>query len=251
VDLVGIEPTTSSMPWKRAPSCATGPLQGDATLLLSPLWADSSNLDGRCVQMPLAGAQDPRAVEAKWRIWDTSEEDSAMQAAVVNVLGEAPKYQSFAEPVAGEGEVVIAVRAAGLHPVVKARASGAHYSSDGVVPLIPGVDGVGVLDGRRVYFGYSRAPFGSMAERTLTRRSMSVPLPDGIDDVQAAAIANPGMSAWVSLKERAHLAVGEDCADSGRDGRSRANGDPGGEVSGGEAGDWRGTERGGACGREP
>src|SRR5512146_1442111 len=27
VDLVGIEPTTSSMPWKRAPSCATGPLK--------------------------------------------------------------------------------------------------------------------------------------------------------------------------------------------------------------------------------
>jgi hypothetical protein len=26
VDLVGIEPKTSSMPWKRAPSCATGPL---------------------------------------------------------------------------------------------------------------------------------------------------------------------------------------------------------------------------------
>jgi hypothetical protein len=25
VDLVGIEPTTSSMRWKRAPSCATGP----------------------------------------------------------------------------------------------------------------------------------------------------------------------------------------------------------------------------------
>src|SRR5579864_2802140 len=28
VDLVGIEPTTSSMPWKRAPSCATGPREG-------------------------------------------------------------------------------------------------------------------------------------------------------------------------------------------------------------------------------
>src|SRR3954471_24346020 len=27
VDLVGIEPTTSSMPWKRAPSCATGPFE--------------------------------------------------------------------------------------------------------------------------------------------------------------------------------------------------------------------------------
>ena len=39
VDLVGIEPTTSSMPWKRAPSCATGPLEEgipplrDATIL--------------------------------------------------------------------------------------------------------------------------------------------------------------------------------------------------------------------------
>ena|GEM_PF-2911799 len=32
VDLVGIEPTTSSMPWKRAPSCATGPLWGGAAL---------------------------------------------------------------------------------------------------------------------------------------------------------------------------------------------------------------------------
>ena len=28
MDLVGIEPTTSSMPWKRAPNCATGPQKG-------------------------------------------------------------------------------------------------------------------------------------------------------------------------------------------------------------------------------
>ena len=31
VDLAGIEPATSSMPWKRAPSCATGPLLRDTT----------------------------------------------------------------------------------------------------------------------------------------------------------------------------------------------------------------------------
>ncbi len=34
VDLVGIEPTTSSMPWKRAPSCATGPTCCEGQLLL-------------------------------------------------------------------------------------------------------------------------------------------------------------------------------------------------------------------------
>ncbi len=29
MDLDGFEPSTSSMPWKRAPNCATGPRQGE------------------------------------------------------------------------------------------------------------------------------------------------------------------------------------------------------------------------------
>jgi hypothetical protein len=42
VDLVGIEPTTSSMPWKRAPSCATGPhtnlsILADRTEIVKPM----------------------------------------------------------------------------------------------------------------------------------------------------------------------------------------------------------------------
>jgi NADPH:quinone reductase-like Zn-dependent oxidoreductase len=36
-----------------------------------------------------------------------------------------------------------------------------------------------------------------------------VELPDALDDITAAAIANPGMSAWASLVERAHLVAGE------------------------------------------
>jgi len=64
-------------------------------------------------------------------------------------------------------------------------------------------------DGRRVYFGAARSPYGSMAERTVIRQSMFVPVPEGLDDAQAAAIANPGMSAWVSIKERGGLAAGE------------------------------------------
>src|SRR6201992_3999971 len=35
VDLIGIEPMTSSMPWKRAPSCATGPLFGRALSIVA------------------------------------------------------------------------------------------------------------------------------------------------------------------------------------------------------------------------
>ncbi len=133
-----------------------------------------------------------------------------MRAAVVNVLGQTPKYQSFPEPAPGEGEVMVQVRAAGLHPIVKALASGSHYAGGAEVPLVPGVDGVGILDdGSRVYFTFPRKPWGSMCEKTVCPRSRCLPLPDGLDDAQAAAIANPGMSAWLSLKERAKIATGE------------------------------------------
>lgn len=134
-----------------------------------------------------------------------------MQAAVVNVLGQAPRYQSFPEPIAGEGEALIQVRAAGLHPIVKALASGTHYAAGGgEVPSVPGVDGVGVLeDGSRVFFVFVRKPWGAMAERAAVPRAKCIPVPENLSDVEAAAIANPGMSAWMSLQERARLAAGE------------------------------------------
>jgi NADPH:quinone reductase-like Zn-dependent oxidoreductase len=133
-----------------------------------------------------------------------------MLAAVVDVLGQPPRYQQFADPVANESEVLIKVRAAGLHPIVKALASGTHYLFKGEVPLIAGVDAVGTRpDGTRVFFGSPRRPWGTMAELCAGPAAMCVPLPDGIDEVQAAAVANPGMSAWLSLKERAALATGE------------------------------------------
>ena len=40
-----------------------------------------------------------------------------MQGVVVNVLGQPPKYQSFPDPEPGEGEVLLHVSAAGLHPL--------------------------------------------------------------------------------------------------------------------------------------
>jgi NADPH:quinone reductase-like Zn-dependent oxidoreductase len=133
-----------------------------------------------------------------------------MQAAVVNVFGQAPRYQEFPEPAPAEGEALVTMRAAGLHPLVKAIASGAHYSAGGKLPAIPGVDGVGMLpDGRRVYFGFVRKPWGPMAERAAAPTAMCIPVPEGLGDAEAAAIGNPGMSAWVSLKERAGLEAGE------------------------------------------
>jgi NADPH:quinone reductase-like Zn-dependent oxidoreductase len=133
-----------------------------------------------------------------------------MRAAIVKELGQAPLYDEFPDPVAHADEVIINVRAAGLHPIVKALASGAHYSFAGGVPMVAGVDGVGMRpDGTRVYFGGVRRPWGTMAERCAAPARMCFSLPDGIEDLAAAAIANPGMSAWLALSERAAIAKGE------------------------------------------
>ena len=48
VDLIGIEPMTSSMPWKRAPSCATGPLLGRTLSILAD-WSPFVNVAGSYV----------------------------------------------------------------------------------------------------------------------------------------------------------------------------------------------------------
>jgi NADPH:quinone reductase-like Zn-dependent oxidoreductase len=133
-----------------------------------------------------------------------------MKAAVVKGPGQKPQYTDFSEPTAKEGEELIFVRASALSPVTKARASGSHYSSDGQFPAVAGTDGVGrTTDGRRVYFILPEAPFGALAEKSLVRAQQCIPLPDDIADITAAAIANPGMSAWAAMMERAHLKPGE------------------------------------------
>jgi NADPH:quinone reductase-like Zn-dependent oxidoreductase len=135
---------------------------------------------------------------------------NGMKAAIVLAAGKAPVYGDFETPAAKAGEVLVAVRAAALSHLTKGRASGAHYSSAGIFPAIAGTDGVGVTgDGRRVYFAMPDAPFGSMAEFCPVSERRLVEVPEGLDDVTAAAIANPGMSAWAALVERAQLKAGE------------------------------------------
>jgi NADPH:quinone reductase-like Zn-dependent oxidoreductase len=133
-----------------------------------------------------------------------------MNAAVVEAFDRPPRYLSFAEPVPADGEILVEVTAAGLHPVVRALANGSHYGSTGKLPFVAGVDGVGRLqDGKRVYFGVIRAPFGTLAERAVTEPWMCLPLPETVDDVTAAAMMNPGMSSWAALTARARFVAGE------------------------------------------
>lgn len=133
-----------------------------------------------------------------------------MNAALVCSYDAPPHYTNFADPTPAEGETMIKVTAVGLHPIVKALAKGTHYGSSGILPFIPGVDGVGRReDGTRVYFGAARSPYGTFAERAVAAKKMCLTLPDGIDDATAAGLANPGVSSWVALVERAKFVAGE------------------------------------------
>ena len=109
-----------------------------------------------------------------------------MKAAVLHTFGEAPHFEEFAEPVLDEGEVLVQVLAAGLHPIVKTLAAGSHYGSTEALPMIPGIDGVGRLkDGRRVYLSGTRPPYGTMAQRAAVPGKMCLPLPESLDDITA------------------------------------------------------------------
>jgi NADPH2:quinone reductase len=132
-----------------------------------------------------------------------------MHAAVLHGIGQTPRYEPFPVPVAGDGEAVVTVTAAALKPSDRLMASGVHYAP-AAFPQVAGLDGVGRLaDGSRVAFFIPQQPYGGMAEQALVRAGLWLPVPDGADDVTAAAFLNPGVAAWKALVWDGELAAGQ------------------------------------------
>jgi len=133
-----------------------------------------------------------------------------MRAAVVRSFGQPPRFEEFELPRAeGPETTVVDVLAAGLHPRVRSGAAGTHYADPQLLPMVPGIDGVGRLpDGRRIYFVLHDTPMGSLAEQTIVDTRRCVPVPDGVDEVLVAAAMNPAMSSWLALRLRAPLKSG-------------------------------------------
>jgi NADPH:quinone reductase-like Zn-dependent oxidoreductase len=84
------------------------------------------------------------------------------------------------------------------------------YSSSGALPLIPGIDGVGRSeDGLLRYFVALDGGFGTIADQTVIDSRRTVVLADDADVATIAAAMNPGMSAWVALRRRIALELGQ------------------------------------------
>jgi NADPH:quinone reductase-like Zn-dependent oxidoreductase len=134
-----------------------------------------------------------------------------MHAAVVRSFNHPPRYEIYDAPApSGPEETLVDVLAVGLHPRVRTDASGRHYTSTGMLPMIPGIDGVGRLpDGGSVYFVSPDGRWGSMADRAVIDRRRVVPLPEDVDVTRVAAAMNPAMSSWVALRRRVPLQSGQ------------------------------------------
>jgi NADPH:quinone reductase-like Zn-dependent oxidoreductase len=134
-----------------------------------------------------------------------------MNAAVIRSFDEPPRYEEFAVPHTTDvDEILVDVLAVGLHPRVRTGAAGAHYTSTGTLPMIPGIDGVGQRpDGRRIYFVADDDAVGTMADKAVANARRAIQLPDDVDVTKIAAAMNPAMSSWVALRRRVPIEPGQ------------------------------------------
>lgn len=113
-----------------------------------------------------------------------------------------------ADPVAGPGQVVVQITAAGVNPVDAKQRSGGRVLPPIVEPRHVGFDGAGVVlelgpgvtalkPGDRVAIVDTR---GTYAERLVVEEHNAVPIPREVSDEVAAAIGIPASTAYQALR---------------------------------------------------
>jgi NADPH2:quinone reductase len=129
--------------------------------------------------------------------------------------------EDVAEPVAGPGEVVVRMHAAGVNPV-DAYMRAAAYGRLPALPYTPGIDGAGVVEslgpdvvsvkvGDRVYLRGTTAGVyaGTYAEKASCWAHQLYPLPASVTFAQGSAVHVPYATAYRALFDRAAAQPGE------------------------------------------
>jgi NADPH:quinone reductase len=110
------------------------------------------------------------------------------------------------DPEPRDGEILVRVSRAGINFADTHQVRN-DYLAPAELPLIPGGEVSGITsDGRRVA---ALLPGGGYAQLVAVREAHLVPVPDEVNDDQAAALLLQGVTAWAMLKLSAHLAEGE------------------------------------------
>lgn len=110
------------------------------------------------------------------------------------------------DPTPGEGEVLVEVTRAGVN-FADTHTTHDDYLSAQQLPLVPGAEVAGrTADGRRVV---ALVGNGGYAEKAVVPESSLVPLPDEVDDEQAAGGLLQGLTAMALVNRMARIEAGE------------------------------------------
>ena len=110
------------------------------------------------------------------------------------------------EPTPGEGEVLVEVARAGIN-FADTLATRNDYLAEQQLPLIPGAEVSGrTPDGRRVV---ALLGSGGYAEKVAVPEAMLIPVPDQVDDDQAAGALLQGLTAIALVQRCARIEAGE------------------------------------------
>ncbi len=116
------------------------------------------------------------------------------------------KYLELPDPTPAGSQVVLDVTAIGINYADTHQTENS-YLAQQKLPLIPGMEVVGKMpDGSRVL---ALASTGGYCQKTLVSPRTVIPLPEQVSDGQALAMMVQGSTAYLILKEMAHVKAGE------------------------------------------
>jgi NADPH2:quinone reductase len=131
-----------------------------------------------------------------------------MKAIQIQEFGgpEALEYVEVPDPTPGEGEVLVDVARSGVN-FADTHATRNDYLAEQQLPLVPGTEVSGrTADGRRVAALLGN---GGYAQKVAVPESLLIPIPDGVDDDQAAAVLLQGLTAMALVRRCARIEPGE------------------------------------------
>ncbi|HVD86216.1 MAG TPA: zinc-binding dehydrogenase [Solirubrobacterales bacterium] len=131
-----------------------------------------------------------------------------MKAIQIQEFGgpEVLQHVEVSDPAPGEGEVLVEVARCGVN-FADTHASRNDYLAEQTLPLIPGAEVSGrTADGRRVA---ALLGSGGYAEKVTVPEATLIPVPDSVDDDQAAAILLQGLTAMALVRRCARIEPGE------------------------------------------
>ena len=142
--------------------------------------------------------------------------ENRMHAIAINQFGGRGelKWMELPVPVAGPGEVLIQIKAAGVNPVDwKIREGLLRFRLPHQFPIIPGWDAAGTIVGTgEAVYAYCRKPIvkdGTYTEYVAVPRSNVAPKPKTLSFIEAASVPLAALTAYQSLFDAAGLKRGQ------------------------------------------